>query len=154
MKILFISSAGISCLLIAAIWCSAGENVVAADAPARTGGVSGKTASDSESSARKIYIDPATGQKTPPPADQVQPPIVLPGVTSRTSTTSEGLIETPVTEKPGGFKVHLNGKFHANVTVTNCADGKAAAQCVAGPEEILKSRLAGQSTGALPKKSR
>src|SRR6185436_7285056 len=78
--------------------------------------------------AQKIYIDPATGRKTAPPPPQL--PTLPPAATNRLSTSSQGLKEVPVTEKPGGFKVHLGGRFQSTLTVSNSADGKVTTRCV------------------------
>ncbi len=147
---LFAFAAAMPCLL-SPVSSSAGEETAAAATHATASSPSGKAGSILESPGRKIYIDPATGQKAPAPA-VAAPSANLPAVTNRTSTSSEGLIETPVTEKAGGFKVHLNGRFHANLTVTNRPDGKVITRCVSGPEELLKSQPGTQSTGALPKR--
>ena len=79
---------------------------------------------------KKIYVDPVTGQRTAPPAGTV-----VPAATNRVSTSSEGLAEVPVTTKPGGFKVHLGGRFQATITATNTASGKLETRCVTEPQK-------------------
>src|SRR5436190_23834583 len=76
--------------------------------------------------AQKIYVDPATGQRSTPPPTQLP----TSAATNRLSTSSEGLKEVPVTEKPGGFKVHLGGRFQSTLTASNSPDGKPAVRCV------------------------
>jgi hypothetical protein len=76
-------------------------------------------------SAQRIYVDPATGRPSTPPREQAQQP----ASTNRVSTSSEGLKEVPVTERPGGFKVHLQGRFQSTITASNSPNGKAALHC-------------------------
>ena len=87
--------------------------------------------SSSASAAQKIYIDPVTGQKGVPP-----PMAIAPAPTNRVGTSSEGLAETPVTTKAGGFKVHLGGRFQATITATNRADGKVGVRCASDTEQL------------------
>jgi hypothetical protein len=84
-----------------------------------------------EQTGRKVYIDPATGQRGAPPTLPALPP----AVTNRVSTSSEGLKELPVNAKPGGFKVHLGGRFQSTLTATSTATGSAAVQCAQHTEQ-------------------
>src|SRR6185295_18094708 len=109
------------CVLVS-LCCGVVDSTLAAESSPASAGV--------QSSTRKISIDPVTGRKTSP-SIAVPGPTIHP--TNQLSTSSAGLIETPVTEKPGGFKVHLDGRFHATLLVTNHPNGKAATQCISGP---------------------
>jgi hypothetical protein len=86
---------------------------------------SGSNPSSPQQPAQRIYIDPATGRPGVPPPGQV----LQPAITNRFSTSSEGLKEVPVTEKPGGFKVHLGGRFQSTITASNSPNGKTALHC-------------------------
>jgi hypothetical protein len=117
MKTLRICIVGIGCILTSL------SSAVAAETTQRPAVIIDKAG-------RNIHIDPATGQRSSPPL----PPTMAPGLTNRVSTSTDGLQELPVTAKPGGFKVHLGGRFQSAITVTNDGASKPALHCLSQHE--------------------
>jgi hypothetical protein len=77
----------------------------------------------------KIYIDPVTRKRGVPPPGTA--PILPSGLTNRVSTSSDGLKETPITTKAGGYKVHVGGRFQAALSVTNVGGKRILAEPLA-----------------------
>jgi len=126
MKKVFMQSAAV-CFLLIPLYCLLhAENLSPSSKP--------NNSSLAVATEKKIYIDPGTGQRTAPPAAAVAP-----AATNRVSTSSEGLAELPITTKPGGFKVHLNGRFQATMTATNTASGKAEIRCFTEAEKSARA---------------
>ncbi len=76
------------------------------------------------------YIDPTTGKLAAPPPDfRLRPDLMTPQMQNSLSTSTQGLIEEPVTVPAGGFKVNLRGRFNSASFARVRADGQVITEC-------------------------
>lgn len=73
----------------------------------------------------KVYVDPATGQILPePPKGSSNALAITPQEQNAMSTSSDGLVETPLARPGGGYKLDLKGRFQSSLVATVGPDGK------------------------------
>lgn len=78
--------------------------------------------------AMRIWIDPETGRRLPPPERAEGEPAGDPGVVAeRMSRRDDDLLEEPL--PGGGVKVDLAGRFHTATTATIRPDGSLEIDC-------------------------
>ena len=78
----------------------------------------------------QVHLDPVTGRiGGPPPAAERIHRVLSPEDENRLSTSSEGLIETPVAGPHGGVKIDLQGRFRSGTAVSIDAQGNLSTQC-------------------------
>lgn len=82
------------------------------------------------SASSQVYLDPVTGKIGPPPQEAKSLPRLLsPEEENARSSSSEGLVETPVLGPAGGVKIDLQGRFRSEAVASIDTQSNLSIQC-------------------------
>ena len=108
-----------------------------------------QTAELASSARREVYLDPVTGQfGAPPPGTKRPAPVLSPEEENALSSSSEGLVQTPLMGPRGGVKIDLQGRFRSEVVATISAQSNLSIRC--GPGTVGSENLRERNDGPTP----
>jgi len=103
-------------------------------------------------SGRQVYLDSLTGKIGVPPPGSTNPSRLMSlEEENALSSSSEGLVQIPLTGPAGGVKIDLQGRFRSQVVVTIDSQSNPSVRCVTsttGPEDLPVQRAANTFPGA------